>query len=430
MKRLTTVILALIAAVAACGPPIVQDAFSRPEPATVEPALPDGDGRPPAPPLTSPPAATPKTEPGIEALIDQVSSDNLMMHLTSLSNIPTRHVNSLHIGEAASYIYDSFAAAGGRIEVTYDEFPLTYNEIFTTQRNVIATLPGSDPAAGIVIVGAHYDSRTIDIRDDQSPAPGADDNASGVAALIELARLSAHEPTRATIVLIAFSAEEVGTWGSKHYVELARQRGDDIRAVIALDIIGNSSGLAGEGAIRIFSAGPNDSSSRSLACTVALTGETYLPGFDVQVQPTADRPDRYSDHIPFSDAGCPAVRLIEAIEDVNHQHSQADIVEHLSPTYLRRSTQLTLASIVTLANGPDAPVVSVDGGQVSWQPVDGAAGYIVAFRQSESLEFEIVSHTTGLTWNTAVPGWVSVAAVDLSGTVGVFSTEAQVDPQG
>ncbi len=350
MKRVVVYALTLITAAMACGPPIVQDAFSDSESAPITPTLPAQSSTPSA---TSPPPTitlTPPTEPGLELCLEQVSADNLMAHVAALSSIPTRHVNSPHISDAAQYIYDSFAAVGGDIDVTYDEFPLTYNGMFTTQRNVIATLSGGDPLAGTVIVGAHYDSRTVDLRDDQSPAPGANDNASGAAALIELARLLALEPTHnANIVLIAFSAEEVGKQGSQHYVELAQQRGDDIQAVIVLDIIGNASGPAGEGAIRVFSAEPDDSPSRGLARTIALVGETYLPDFDVQVQPTVDRPGRYSDHVPFSDAGYPAVRLIEAIEDVNYQHSQADTVEHLSPDYLRQSTQLTLASVLILA---------------------------------------------------------------------------------
>lgn len=277
-----------------------------------------------------------------------------MAHVEMLSAIHSRHVNSATISEAAVTIYEAFRAAGGHLTVAYDEFPLSFNGITTTQRNMVATLPGSDPAAGMILIGAHYDSRTADLYDAAGPAPGADDNATGTAALLEIARVLANETPDATVVLVAFSAEEVGLWGSRHYVEAAQQRGNDIRAMIALDIIGNASGVQGEGVIRAF-ADPDHAPSQQLARLIAQQADTYLTDFAVQVQPTIDRPGRYSDHVPFSDAGIPAVRLIEAIEDVSKQHSPHDGIEHISATYLRQAVQLALASVINLAWGLPAP---------------------------------------------------------------------------
>ena len=291
----------------------------------------------------------PGSDESIHGWMDQISVHNLMGTVFTLSSLPTRHVNSLTIHEAAQMIYDTFVAAGGNLQVTTDEFPLAWNGTATTQQNVIATLPGTDPTAGIVLIGAHYDSRTADLNDAASPAPGANDNASGVAIMLEVARVLASETPRATIVFAAFSAEEVGREGSKHYVEAEQARGDDIRAVIVFDIVGNNAGPLGEGSVRVFSADPPDSPSRQLAYSFEEQGERFVPGLDIQVQPTVDRPGRYSDHMSFSEVGIPAVRLIEPLEDSGRQHSTFDTPDAISGDYMRAVAQAVLALMGSLA---------------------------------------------------------------------------------
>lgn len=272
--------------------------------------------------------------------ISEVSLSRLAADITALTSIPTRHVNSPGSAQAADYIEAGFRAAGGRLEVRTQEFPLTWAGISTTQRNVIAVLPGADPQAGFILIGAHTDSRTFDLKDSTSPAPGANDNASGVAAVIELARLLANSTPQATLVFAAFAAEEVGHQGSDAYVQAALARGESYQAVIILDIIGNAAGPAGAGSVRVFSAPPEDSPSRRLAYQFEQIGEEALTGFDVQVQSTLDRPGRYSDHVPFSEAGIPAVRLIEPIEDLTHQHSASDTPDRVSMDYVAQITRL------------------------------------------------------------------------------------------
>lgn len=311
-RRLLIPSLALIAALIACGTPL-RPVFTAPSGAPTSPP-PTPESAPlivvtpsPKPALAATPSvepteppAPPETSARIAALLGEVSAGRLYEDVFALAGINSRHVNSATIWQAAAYIQGQFERAGGRLVVSLDEFPLEWNCVLTTQANVIAVLPGSYPDAGIVLVGAHYDSRTVQIDDGESPAPGANDNASGTSVVIELARVLADETPRATLVFAAFSAEEVGKAGSTHYVEAARARGDDIRAVIALDIVGNAVGPSGEGLMRAFSADPPGSPSRQLARMVAVQGERYLPGLDVQVQPAIDRPYRYSDHVPFS----------------------------------------------------------------------------------------------------------------------------------
>ena len=245
-------------------------------------------------------------------LMQTVSTDRLMADVVALSAIHSRHVNSPGVAQAADYVEAQFAAAGGDLQAAYQTFPLNWNGVDTLQHNVIATLPGSDSSAGVIVIGAHYDSRSVDINDAVSRSPGANDNASGVAAVIELARILADQKPKATIIFVAFSGEEVGRQGSKYFVQSLSSR-PDIRAVFVMDIIGRNS-LPEEG-VRVYPVGSRDSPSRGLAEAFARSAGSALPGFVAYVQNTADRPHRYSDHISFGDAGYPAIRLIQPEED-------------------------------------------------------------------------------------------------------------------
>lgn len=368
-------------------------------------------------------------------LASSVSAERLVSDVQTLAAIPSRHVNSATIGQAAEYIHAQFTAAGGHWRVAYDDFSLAYDGTLTTQRNVVATWPGSDSAAGMILIGAHYDSRTVSLTDATSPAPGADDNATGVAALLEIARLLADEQPRRTLVLAAFSAEEEGHFGSSHAVNEALAQGDDIRAMLALDIIGNAGGPDGEGVLRVFSAPPNDSPSRQLTRVIDLLAMTYTPSFDVQVQTTLDRPNRYSDHKPFSEADIPAARFISLLENTARQHSGADTPEAISPAYLQQTTQLALVTAVNLSNGLDAPdrPVSLSSQQyaLAWEPVPEAAGYVVVTRRVGEQGVAQILWLAGNN-NTLIndPAWfdgtyagVSIASVSSDGFVGLLSPE-------
>jgi len=339
MKRAAALLLILLATLA-CNLAATPATVLSPTAASVETPI--------APTATLRPA----TEAPAVSLLDSVSAERLLAEVTALSAIHSRHVNSPTIGEAAIYIHDQFTAAGGRLIVAYDEFPAVFDGVHSTQRNVTATLPGSDPAAGAIVIGAHYDSRRASLRDAIGAAPGANDNATGVAAVLELARLMAHEIPRATVMFVAFSAEEVGRQGSVHFVQQAQARGEAFRGMIALDIIGSPAGSASpEGSIRVFSAGPEGSPSRTLAHAIESQARVELPGFAILVQDAIDRPGRYSDHNSFWEAGYPAIRFIQPQEDPDN-HSVFDTVDHVDPAYVRRATQAALLGLLWMLDQP------------------------------------------------------------------------------
>ncbi len=328
-----------------------------PPPATVTVRPPDATPSASLPPripadTSQGPTAMAPTQMNVQAWLaenlDRVSEERLMADVIALSAIPTRHVNSPGIAVAADYIAARFAEAGA--QVTNDAFPLEFRGLVTEQRNTVAVIPGSDPSAGAILFGAHYDSRTRDIADWVSPAPGANDNATGVAVLLEVARQLATYKPKATIYLVAFAAEETGLQGSRHFVESGRA--SDVQAMVAFDIVGNSSGPSGSNALRVFSAGPDDSPSRRLTRWLAGVGAEWTPQMPVLVQDALDRPGRYSDHVPFSEAGIPSMRLIEDGEHTDLQHNSLDTADRIDPAYLRRVTQLALAAAAELGENP------------------------------------------------------------------------------
>lgn len=189
------------------------------------------------------------------------------------------------------------------------EFPITWNDIRGTGKNIIGILSGTDVGGGVIILGAHYDSISYSFDDSSAFAPGANDDASGMAALLEVARIMSQRPHRATVIFIAFSAEEIQRAGSKAFVEdyLRAEGGNfDVTAMLNMDIIGSSTGPDGDvndDEIRLFSADPNESPSRQLARSLNLIATRLAPNMKIIVQEGVDRAGRYSDHMSFSDAG-------------------------------------------------------------------------------------------------------------------------------
>ncbi len=312
----------------------------------------DVDENPPQPPEASI---------GLNLLLDQVDETRLMAHIAALQSFGTRHVNSSYtdptrgIGAAYNYILEQFQSISreseGNFAVWTDYFQLDAFGHRSTARNIVG------------VIGAHYDSRCSKLDDYLSDAPGADDNASGVAALIELARILSARPHRTRIILVAFSAEEV--WmtnangelrgiGSTAFVrDFVQANRMTVKAMINLDMIGSSTGPNGQRhdhEIRLFSAGPQNSASRQLAWEIYDLGTQYLPDMQILVQEAADRDGRYGDHLSFSDAGYPAVRFIEPMEDHNHQHNAADTIEGIQPEYLTDVTRCLLAIITVMAD--------------------------------------------------------------------------------
>jgi hypothetical protein len=389
----------------------------------------------------------------LTALLSQVESDRMYLHIDTLQRFQTRHVNSPNlpdsgINAAYNYINAQFekikVESNGNLQVFPQPFALTWNGLDTAQNNLVGLITGTEIGGGIIVIGAHYDSITRDPNDASYYAPGADDNASGVAALIELARILSTRQHRATIMLVAFSAEEVGRQGSRAFVQYLKEKNIPINAMFSLDIIGSQTGPNGEiddSHMRVFSDGPNDPlgfkfSSRQLARAVQLIAATYTPQMNIIVEDLLDRVNRYSDHMSFNEAGFPAVRFIEPLEDISRQHTPEDTIDDVQATYLTRATQTLLAAVTSLADGPPPPqnIVLRDNGNgtrtLVWEPSPGAASYRIALRHPGALTYN-PSETfpwTGnsVDWNGFNPAiftGVVVMAVDSNGLMGPPSAE-------
>lgn len=390
----------------------------------------------------------PAVDPVIRGLLDEVSTQQLVSYVQRLESYGTRHTLSVTdqseqgVGAARSWLVDEFGRVGnGRLQVEVDPFPLTLNGITTEQQNVIATLPGNGSAPGTVVLVAHYDSRAVDPNDGSSHAPGANDNASGVAAMLEIARLLSSQEWNMDMVFIAFAAEEQGTHGSLHFVTERLIDNLGITAVFNNDIIGGRQGIPQS--IRVFTTGPDSSPGRQVVRYVDLLGGLYLPQFGVSMIDAVDRPGRYSDHMRFLDVGIPALRMTESIEDRDRQHNSRDTSEALDYNYLRQVTQLNLAAIANIIGAPARPQpptispLETPGQYLFSWPVDpNATGYALSLRpvgKDDFAPFRFVdvaeSGEVVITdLDPTVVYGVSIAALDGNGRLSLFSPEIILQP--
>lgn len=378
-------------------------------------------------------------------LLDQVESDRLMFHINTLQNFQTRHVNSTQtstttgIGAARAYIADQFEAylqsSSGNLYTFDMEFEVTFDDETTKQKNVVAVIQGTEAGAGTVIIGAHYDSIGQPFESGTAYAPGANDNGSGVAAILELARIMSQKQYKSTIMFVLFAAEEVGRQGSRAFANWIRDNSIDVIGMINVDTIGNINDR-GNGVndreLRIFSAGPNETSvSRRMARMVNFIGFNYSLDLDLTVQDAIDRENRYGDHFSFSEIGYPAIRFINANEEKTNA-DPTDTIEFVEAGYLRQATQALLAITTALADGPRPPrnITLRDQGngiqQLVWEPVPNATSYVVALRRPGSLiyeqQFEVME--TNVEWDKfSRYGGIAISAKNANGLVGPLSGE-------
>ncbi len=318
------------------------------------------------------------------------------------------------------------------------EFPVEWAGVRSTGRNIIGVLSGTEAGAGVIVVGAHYDSISVARDSGTVTAHGANDNAPGVAALLEIARIMSQRQPRATVLFIAFGAEEIQRVGSMAFVnDYLRPNNIAIDAMLNMDIIGSSTGPNGaviDDQIRVFSAEPNTSPSRNLARAINLIASRHIPMMSTSIEATGDRQGRYSDHLSFSDAGFPAVRFIEYLEDPNRNHTDRDTIDAVRPSYLLRSTQTVLGVLTALADGPRPPrsISLRDNGDgtrtLVWETPPGAASYIVALRQPGSLVYNSLfnSSSNSVTWDGFTASrWeaIAIASRDANGLMGPVSQE-------
>lgn len=390
----------------------------------------------------------PAADPEIADLLAQVSIQNLQAYVITLERFGTRNSFSatdrddFGIGAARRWLFQEFERVGnGRLEVVFQDYSFNYLGIASQQRNIVATLPGTGNSPGVLIMVANYDTARENVLDGESLNPGADDNGSGVAALLEVARLMSSRTWNQTIIFLATSAEEQATFGSGHFVQRAVLEGLQIEAVLNNDMIGGRAGIPQS--VRVYALGPDTSPHQQLARYIDFVGGLYLPTFPVTMMSGLDREGRWGDQRPFVQAGFPAIRIIESEEDLDIQSSTRDVWTLLDFTYLQRTTQLNLAVLASLAGGPPRPPIpliraagELGSYQLNWEGVPGAAAYLISFRPLGSLRydpFRFVPATQAgdviLTGFTAPQGYaVSLAAIDRSGRVGAFSPEVIVAP--
>lgn len=380
----------------------------------------------------------PDTDPEISEMVRGVSVERIQRSIFVLASFKTRHTLSDPlpsgdgIGGAASWIRAEFERAskesGGRLEVDLDSFEQPAAPPRVPQpaqiTNIVATLPGTDPdhTGRTLVISGHYDSRATNPLDSTSAAPGADDDASGVAAVLELAHVMSHYRFGATIVFLAVAGEEQGLYGSKHWAQAARERGLDIEAMFDNDIIGSSrseSGGVDRGTVRLFAqgvpptakpddsllamlraGGENDTPPRELARAVRDIAGQYVPSLKVRVIYRADRYLRGGDHLPFLENGYPAVRFTEPAEDFRRQHQDVreengvqygDTPDHVDYAYTADVARVNGAALAVLARAPGPPrSVEIEAARLEndttlrWEPgtEPGLAGYRIVWRET------------------------------------------------
>jgi Zn-dependent M28 family amino/carboxypeptidase len=336
----------------------------------------------------------------ITNIVREIDAKNIERTIRQLVSFGTRNTLSEQndpkrgIGAARDWLYAEFLkaaeASGGRMTVEKQSFeqPKAARVPQPTElTNIVATLKGTQPesASRIYVVSGHYDSMCSSPTDAKCDAPGANDDASGTAAVLEMARVMSKYKFDATIVFMTVPGEEQGLLGAAHYAEDAKQKAVNIDAMFTNDIIGNTlggNGVRDRGTVRVFSegvpsnetaaeatvrrsvGGENDSASRQLARFIKETGESYVPQMKVMLVYRRDRYGRGGDHNPFLERGFPAVRFTEVNEEYKHQHQNVrvengvqygDLPEFVDFAYIANVARVNAASLAMLALAPSRP---------------------------------------------------------------------------
>jgi len=400
-------------------------------------------------------AAGMPTDPAIAAAVQSISAERIQATLRTLVSFGTRHTlsdtvsDTRGIGAARRWIHATLEeysrACDGCLAVAYDPHDVVIQRFPSKPKahvvNVVARLTGRTDPGRLIVVTGHYDSCICSIsqEDSTSDAPGADDDGSGTAVVLELARvLSQRFPhgLDATVVFAPVAGEEQGLFGSTGLAqELAGDSTTVLEAVITNDIVGNVRGQKGgvdSTAVRVFAGEPDDGPARQLGRYAVQADRAYVRGFGVNLIERLDRIGRGGDHIPFWRLGYPAVRFSETLENYLHQHRPDDRLEFVNVPYVRHVAQVNAAVIASLAAAPRAPAGLkmtrvIDSGGVdwdlSWSAVPGApdlAGYeITSRRTTEPFPSRVVpvgNVTSYRLLNTQADDlWIGIRSVDREG---------------
>jgi hypothetical protein len=387
----------------------------------------------------------------IEKMVKEVSSDSLKSYISTLVNFGTRNTLSTQtnpkrgIGAARKWVlsrFNEFAKqSAGRMTAFIDTTTLQKDgrRVDTTilLGNVVATLKGTDPNDDrIFIISGHLDNMRTDVMDRTGDAPGANDDASGTAAVMECARIMSKNAFPATIIFVAVSGEEQGLLGSTYMAQKAKKENWNIEAVLNNDIMGsnnsNETNITDNTKVRVFSEAfevtdtgksalnirnlglENDGKARQLARYVKEIGERYVDNLQVVMIYRNDRFLRGGDHSPFVQRGFAAVRITEMNENYYHQHQNVrvengiqygDLLQYVDFEYLRKNTCMNLSNLANLAKSPSMPQeVRVEVKKLTnytnltWKaPKTGKVkGYYILMRETTSAFWQKKIFTTDL----------------------------------
>lgn len=387
----------------------------------------------------------------IEKMVQEISSDNIQQDIRTLVGFHTRHNLSVQdnatqgIGASWHWIKaemeKSIPDSKGRLTVAFDDYTVGGEgqrlKKETHLKNVIATLKGTNPDDNrIFVVSAHLDSRVESDDDGTSFAPGADDDGSGIAAILELVRIMSKHEFSGTIVFMAVSGEEHGLYGSAHMAQRAKDENWNLVAMLNNDMIGCSSSseteLRNNMQVRIFSegvpayetpemerlrkytSGENDGKARQLARYIKEIGERYVDQLTVSLNYRNDRFGRGGDHTPFCKLGFTAVRITEFNENYDRTHKVprvengvqlGDLPEFVDFEYVRKNAGINLATLANLASAPFEPentgvVISglTNKTTLKWTaPEKGVkpAGYYILMRETDQPMWQRKIFVTG-----------------------------------
>jgi hypothetical protein len=382
-----------------------------------------------APPPPSPDAR-------LRAIVAPVRAAQMKKTVETLVSFGTRHTLSSQtdpkrgIGAALNWAEAELnrysAACGNCLTVGRASDTFTGERVPTPTRitDVFAIQRGTERPNDVVIITGHIDSRVTDILNANAFEPGANDDGSGVATVMEAARVLSKHKFPGTIVYAALMGEEQGLYGGKVLAAYARAQGWNVIANLNNDIVGNSCGSDGvcdSTHVRIFSEGPrwqghealaaqqrslggeNDAPSRNISRYLDSLADRLKIGLDVRQVWRNDRFGRGGDHTEFLNLGFPAVRFTVAVENYNWQHQDVrvekgihygDTVDHMDFSYLAKVAKLNIAALAALASAPPPPEPKVEGAvstdtTVTWPSVPGTSSYNVRWRRTDSNNWEL-----------------------------------------
>ena len=411
-----------------------------------------------------------QTDSKIYDIINAVSADRIKTDIKTLTEFGTRNTfsdtisNTRGIGAARRWIKSEFETISNDCHNCLDVF---YQKDFVTKKgnrrvphdawivNVVAIQKGTKYPNRYIIMSGDIDSRASDTMDFTTDAPGANDNASGMAGTIEAARVLSKYTFESSIIYVGLSGEEQGLFGGAGLAKYAQEKGWNIIGILNNDMIGNIRGVDGvidnrtfrvfsepvpaneterQRRMRRFYGGEVDGISRQLARYVHKTTKTYMPEMNPMMIYRLDRFGRGGHHRPFNDVGFAGVRIMEAHENYTQQHQDirtengikyGDIFEHVNFEYAKKLTAVNAINLASLAWSPPSPTeVSIGGivqasAKLKWNKVAGAKGYKIYWRD-----------TTSPTWDNS--RYVETTEFTLEGIVidNFFFGVASVDKNG